>query len=39
MIDGGFALVDVPYGEEMDAFMAERREEYIAAAKEAGVLN
>lgn len=39
MIDGGFALVDVPYGEEMDAFMAERREEYLAAAKEAGVLN
>lgn len=39
MLDGGFALVDVPYGEKMDAFMAERREEYISAAKAAGVLN
>lgn len=39
MLDGGYALVDVPYGPEMDAFMAERAEEYIAAARSAGVLN
>lgn len=39
MIDGGFALVDIPYGEEMDAFMAERTEEYMAAAKAAGVVD
>jgi len=39
MIDAGFALVDIPYGKEMDAFMAARAEEYIPAAKAAGVLN
>lgn len=39
MLDGGFALVDVPYGEEMDAFMAERAEEYLPTAREAGVIN
>jgi len=38
MIDGGFALVDVPYGEKMDAFMAARSTEYLAAAKSAGVI-
>ncbi|MEQ3625403.1 MAG: tripartite tricarboxylate transporter substrate binding protein [Celeribacter sp.] len=39
MLDGGFALVDVPYGPEMDAFMAERAEDYLAAAKAAGVID
>lgn len=38
MIDGGFALADVPYGEEMDAFMAKRAEEYLPAARQAGVI-
>lgn len=38
MLDGGFALVDMPYGAELDAFMAKRTEEYIAAAKAAGVV-
>jgi tripartite-type tricarboxylate transporter receptor subunit TctC len=39
MLDGGFALVDIGYGEEMDAFMAEKTDEYVAAAKEAGLLD
>lgn len=39
MIEGGFALVDVPYGDAMDAFMAERSEVYLEAARSAGVLN
>ncbi|MEM6491582.1 MAG: tripartite tricarboxylate transporter substrate-binding protein, partial [Pseudomonadota bacterium] len=38
MIDGGFAVVDIPYGEEMDAFIAERAEEYLNAARSAGVI-
>lgn len=38
MVDGGFALVDVAYGPDMDAFMAERKELYTAAAKAAGVV-
>ena len=38
MIDGGFALVDVAYGAEMDAFIAEKSSGYIAAAKAAGVI-
>lgn len=38
MIDGGFALLDVGYGADMDAFLAEKAEGYIAAAKEAGVI-
>jgi len=38
MIDGGFAVVDVAYGEDMDAFIAERAEEYLAAARSAGVI-
>ncbi len=38
MIDGGFAMADVPYGEEMDAFMAEKAEEYLPAAREAGII-
>ncbi|MSU90439.1 tripartite tricarboxylate transporter substrate binding protein [Rhodobacteraceae bacterium 2CG4] len=39
MLDGGFALVNLPYGPELDAFMAEKTEEYLAAAESAGVLN
>lgn len=39
MIDGGFALVDVAYGAEMDAFMAEKSKGYIAAAKAAGIID
>lgn len=39
MLDGGFALVDLPYGPELDAFMAEKTEEYLSAAESAGVLN
>lgn len=38
MIDGGFALLDVAYGPAMDAFMAEKAEGYIAAAREAGII-
>lgn len=38
MLDGGFALVDVPYGPEMDKFMAERSEGYLSAAKSAGLI-
>lgn len=38
MLDGGFALVDVPYGTEMDAFMAEKGKGYIESAKSAGII-
>ncbi|WP_424968506.1 MULTISPECIES: tripartite tricarboxylate transporter substrate binding protein [unclassified Dinoroseobacter] len=38
MIDGGFALVDVGYGPDMDAFMAEKASGYIDAAKAAGII-
>ena len=38
MIDGGFALLDVGYGDEMDAFIAENAAAYIKAAKSAGVI-
>jgi len=38
MVDGGFAVVDVPYGAEMDAFISGLAEEYISAAKSAGVI-
>ena len=37
MIDGGFAMLDVGI-DEMDDFMAVRMEEYLADAKEAGLL-
>ncbi len=37
MLDGGFALIDVPYS-EMGAWMQKRKDEYLAAAKEAGIL-
>lgn len=39
MLDGGFALVDVGYGEDMDAFMAEKADGYLAAARAAGVID
>ncbi|MEM9428630.1 MAG: tripartite tricarboxylate transporter substrate binding protein [Pseudomonadota bacterium] len=39
MLDGGFALVDVAYGAEMDAFLAEKADGYLAAAKSAGVID
>lgn len=38
MLDGGFALVDVGYGADMDAFMAEKAAGYIDAAKAAGII-
>lgn len=38
MLDGGFALMDVGYGSDMDEWMAARAEEYIAAATSAGVI-
>ena len=38
MIDGGFAMLDVPYGEKMDEFMEERREEYLETARGAGLI-
>ncbi|MBZ8133844.1 tripartite tricarboxylate transporter substrate binding protein [Afifella sp. IM 167] len=37
MLDGGFALIDVPY-DEMDAWMQERKDAYLAAAKDAGIV-
>lgn len=39
MIDGGFALVDVAYGDDMNAFLAEKATGYLAAAKAAGVID
>lgn len=38
MLDGGFALVDIGYGADMDAFMAEKSTGYIEAAKAAGII-
>ena len=38
MLDNGFALSDIGYGEEMDAFMAEKTEEYLEAARAGGVI-
>ena len=38
MLDGGFALVDVGYGADMDAFIAEKAEGYLAAARSAGII-
>ena len=38
MIDGGFALVDVAYGPEMNSFMKGKTAEYTKAAKAAGVI-
>ncbi|MFV0513809.1 MAG: tripartite tricarboxylate transporter substrate binding protein [Jhaorihella sp.] len=39
MLDGGFALLDISYGTEMDAFMAKRAEQDLGAAKAAGVID
>ena len=39
MLDGGFALTDIAYGDEMDAFLKEKSEGYLATAKEAGVID
>lgn len=39
MIDGGFALVDVGYGPDMDAFMSEKAAGYIDAAKSAEIID
>lgn len=38
MVDGGFAVVDYPYGEKADAFLKRIHEEATAAAKDAGML-
>jgi tripartite-type tricarboxylate transporter receptor subunit TctC len=38
MIDGGFAMVDVPVDQNAE-FMKQKSEEFIAAAKEGGILN
>lgn len=38
MLDGGFALVDVSYGDEMDAFLAEKAEGYLGAARSAEII-
>jgi tripartite-type tricarboxylate transporter receptor subunit TctC len=37
MLDGGFALIDIPYS-EMEEFMANRKATYIEAATSAGIL-
>ncbi|MBP0484958.1 Bug family tripartite tricarboxylate transporter substrate binding protein [Sagittula salina] len=39
MLDGGFALTDVAYGEEMDAWMKAKADEFIPAARAAGVID
>jgi len=39
MLDGGFAMLDIAYGAEMDAWMAKRAGEYLSAAKSAGVID
>ncbi|MCY4326704.1 MAG: tripartite tricarboxylate transporter substrate binding protein, partial [Rhodobacteraceae bacterium] len=38
MLDGGFALVDVGYGADMNAFIAEKAEGYLRAARSAGII-
>lgn len=37
MLDGGFALLDMPY-DEVPAFMEKRKAEYLKAAKSAGIV-
>lgn len=37
MLDGGFAMLDVPVG-EMKAFMDQKSQEYLAGAREAGLI-
>jgi len=39
MLDGGFALLDIGYGEDMDEWMMERTEQYEKAAKSAGLID
>ena len=39
MIDGGFAMLDVGYGEAMDEFMAQKSDEYVKAGKDAGIID
>lgn len=39
MLDNGFALADVPYGSEMDAFMREKSGSYLDAARTAGIID
>ncbi|WP_308936440.1 tripartite tricarboxylate transporter substrate binding protein [Pseudovibrio japonicus] len=39
MIDAGFAMIDVSYGQSMDSFMAEKSSEYISAARSAGIID
>jgi hypothetical protein len=38
MIDGGFAMVDVPVDQNAE-FMKHKSEEFFHAAKEGGILN
>ena len=38
MLDNGFALLDVGYGEEMDAFMEDQAQSSLDAAREGGVI-
>lgn len=38
MLDGGFALVDVGYGDDMNAFIADKAEGYLSAARSAGII-
>ena len=38
MLDNGFALVDIGYGEEMDSFMQEQADTYLEAARTGGVI-
>lgn len=38
MLDGGFALMDVAYGDSMNAFLSKKSEDYIGAAKAAGII-
>lgn len=38
MIEAGFALIDIPYGYQMDLFMKEKAAEYISLARTAGLI-
>lgn len=38
MLDAGMAMIDVPYGEKMDAFMTEKTADYLAAAKTSSII-
>ncbi len=39
MLEGGFAMMDIGYGADLDAWMAARTEDYVAAAKSAGIID